>query len=190
MHFIAMLAMKMPFEMQFNFWLTMASLIIAVVFVCMGLLIAGRRVGNLFLGGAIAGFGVACMHYLGMYAMQIPATVTYDSTIVALSVVIGVVASIVALWLAFNLKGVTARLGSAFIMGVAVCGMHYTGMYAATFTMDESKLSEVSGAISAQMLGIGVAMVTIVLLFTMLYFAMYQQIRPSTIKPIKLEQEF
>jgi len=45
-------------------------------------------------------------------------------------VVIAIVASVAALWLAFNLRGSAQRVGSAFIMGLAVCGMHYTGMAA------------------------------------------------------------
>src|ERR1044071_3997127 len=40
----------------------------------------------------------------------------------------------VALWLAFNLRGHPQRFGSALVMGVAVCGMHYTGMYALKMT--------------------------------------------------------
>ena len=65
---------------------------------------------------------------------------SYDSTLFILSLVIAVVAAIAALWLAFNLRGSVQRIGSAFIMGIAVCGMHYTGM--AAMQMEPMAMSE------------------------------------------------
>jgi len=62
--------------------------------------------------------------------MIMPAKITYDTTLFTASLVIAVVAATVALWLAFNLRGNLQRFGSAIVMGIAVCGMHYTGMYA------------------------------------------------------------
>jgi len=85
---------------------------------------------NLPLGGILTGLGVALMHYTGMAAMIMQARITYDTTLFAASLVIAVVAATVALWLAFNLRGNLQRFGSAIVMGIAVCGMHYTGMYA------------------------------------------------------------
>ena len=73
MHFIGMLAMNMPFPVHFDLLLTFISFILAVTFVSAGLVIAGRDLfgeTSLILGGAIAGLGVAGMHYLGMYAMR------------------------------------------------------------------------------------------------------------------------
>src|SRR5260370_28460326 len=70
------------------------------------------------------------MHSRGMAAMLIPARIVSDPTWFAASLVIAVVAATVALWLAFNLRGNLQRFGSAIVMGIAVCGMHYTGMYA------------------------------------------------------------
>jgi NO-binding membrane sensor protein with MHYT domain len=85
---------------------------------------------NLPLGGVLTGLGVALMHYTGMAAMILQAKITYDPTLFAASIVIAVVAATVALWLAFNLRGNLQRFGSAIVMGIAVCGMHYTGMFA------------------------------------------------------------
>jgi len=176
MHFIGMLAMNMPFTLQFDVAMTIVSFVIAIVFVSLGLAIAGRDLlggSSLVLGGGIAGLGVASMHYLGMYAMKVPATITYDSTIVAVSIVIGIVASIVALWLAFNLRGKLQQFGSAIIMGVAVCGMHYTGMLAATMTPieDASAVATTGGGLSGTGLASTVTIVTVVLLFAMLYLS-------------------
>ena len=82
------------------------------------------------LGGVIVGIGVASMHYLGMAAMIMPDTMSYNPVLLALSVVIAVVAGTVALWIGTWVRGIGATIGASLIMGVAVSGMHYTGMAA------------------------------------------------------------
>ncbi len=136
MHFIAMLACQMDVQVTYDLALTVLSAVIAMVSCMVGLGVAGSGVfawSKLGLGGLFMGLGVAGMHYTGMAAMRMAATVHYDSSVVAISVVIAVVASCAALWLAFNMRGAALMLGSALVMGVAVCGMHYTGMAAAEF---------------------------------------------------------
>jgi NO-binding membrane sensor protein with MHYT domain len=134
MHFIAMLGYTVPGEViHYNVLVTIASMLIAVVVVGIGLLIVGfaaRNWRNLLLAGIFTGVGVAAMHYTGMAAMRLPARMTYSPELFALSVVIAIVATTAALWAALNLKGAGAALGAALIMGVAVSGMHYTGMAA------------------------------------------------------------
>lgn len=174
MHFIGMLAMNSPFAMQFDVALTVLSFAISVTFVSIGLLIAGRDLlgdASLVAGGSIAGLGVASMHYLGMYAMIIPATITYDTTIVAVSIVIGMVASTTALWLAFNLRGLLQRFGSAVIMGLAVSSMHYIGMYAATMTANEEKVLSSTNTLSVNGLAGIVFVVTAILLIALLFLS-------------------
>ena len=80
-----------------------------------------------------------------MSAMILPATISYDMTLFSASIVIAIVAAIAALWLAFNLRGHLQRFGSAFVMGAAVCGMHYTGMAALILTPNGSIARIVSG---------------------------------------------
>ena len=139
MHFIAMLAFRMPMRVSYDPGITLASLVLAMGVTGAGLFIVGRgepSLVRLLGGGTLTGLGVAAMHYSGMMAMQMPARISYTPLLFGLSLVIAVVASTVALWLAFNLRGNLQRFGSAFIMGAAVCGMHYTGMAAAHFTAD------------------------------------------------------
>ena len=76
------------------------------------------------------GTGVASMHYTGMAAMRMSATMTYSVPLLALSVVIAIVAATAALWAALRLRGRRSALCAALIMGAAVSGMHYTGMAA------------------------------------------------------------
>lgn len=134
MHFIAMLGFTIPGQtVRYNVIVTIGSMLIAVVVVSIGLLIVGFRPEgwrSLLLGGAIIGVGVATMHYTGMYAMRMPDGMTFRPVLVALSVLIAIVAGTAALWAALRMRGLGATLGASAIMGVAVSGMHYTGMAA------------------------------------------------------------
>src|ERR1700727_388196 len=55
---------------------------------------------------------------------------SYDLPLLVLSVVIAIVAGTAALWAGTRVSGMGATVGAALIMGVAVSGMHYTGMAA------------------------------------------------------------
>jgi NO-binding membrane sensor protein with MHYT domain len=134
MHFIAMLGYTIPGEtIQYNVLITIGSMLIAVIVVGIGLLIVGfaaRTWRNLLLAGTFTGIGVASMHYTGMAAMRMPSRMSYNPELFGLSVIIAIVAATAALWAALRLKGTATTLGAALIMGVAVSGMHYTGMAA------------------------------------------------------------
>jgi NO-binding membrane sensor protein with MHYT domain len=84
----------------------------------------------------ITGLAVALMHYTGMWAVQIQGTITYDKVLVALSIVIAVVAATAALWFTLVLKSPLLRFVAGLVMGVAVVGMHYTGMAAVRVSVD------------------------------------------------------
>jgi NO-binding membrane sensor protein with MHYT domain len=134
MHFIAMLGFGLPgSEIRYDVPVTTASAIIAIVVVGVGLFTVGfgrPHPVKIILGGAFAGLGVASMHYTGMAAMRINGTVVYDDLLVATSVAIAVVAATVALWFTVAVRRAAAIVGSSLVMGVAVAGMHYTGMSA------------------------------------------------------------
>ena len=134
MHFIAMLGYTIPGQViRYNVLITVLSMLLAVAVVGVGLFIVGfggDGYRSLILGGVIAGLGVASMHYMGMAAMRMEATMTYQLPVLALSVLIAIVAATAALWAALTLRGIWSTLGAAMIMGVAVSGMHYTGMAA------------------------------------------------------------
>ena len=134
MHFIAMLGFSIPGEpIRYNVLVTIASMVIAVVVVGIGTFIAGfSRTGTwpLLLGGTIIGLGVASMHYLGMGAVRVQASLSYNYGLVAASVIIAVIAGTAALWMALRLDSVWSTFIASLIAGVAVNGMHYTGMAA------------------------------------------------------------
>jgi NO-binding membrane sensor protein with MHYT domain len=134
MHFIAMLGFTIPGEtIHYNVPVTILSLLVAVVIVCVGLVVVGFSPEGyipLLLGGLITGIGVAIMHYLGMAAMRMPGRITYNPGLLVLSLVIAIVAATAALWAAVRLRGIGPTLAASLIMGVAVSGMHYVGMAA------------------------------------------------------------
>jgi NO-binding membrane sensor protein with MHYT domain len=99
-----------------------------------------RGTGRLILGGIIAGGGVCIMHYIGMLAMTADMKVHWNGGVVFASVLIAVVAATAAFWILFRLLALyptyeSLRFLSSLVAGIAVCGMHYTGMLAATYTV-------------------------------------------------------
>jgi NO-binding membrane sensor protein with MHYT domain len=135
MHFIAMLAVRLPVMVNYNFVETMLSLYIAIVGTGLGLLIVSRRrlgwasvpVGGLLMGAAIGG-----MHYLGMYAMR-GCVITYTQGGVIASLVIAVTASAIALWFTFRKRATTETLLGGLMLGLTIASMHYTAMVATIF---------------------------------------------------------
>ncbi|MFD5174738.1 MHYT domain-containing protein [Nocardia sp. NPDC058379] len=134
MHFTAMLGFSIDgTPIRYDVPTTLLSAVISIGVVLAGLTIVtmGRREWlSLPVGGTITGLGVAAMHYLGMRAMRSGAVIGYRPPLVVLSIVIAVVAATVALWFMLHVRGLVRTAGAALVMGVAVCGMHYTAMAA------------------------------------------------------------
>ncbi|WP_246038210.1 MHYT domain-containing protein [Saccharothrix texasensis] len=140
MHFIAMLGFDVPdASIKYSVPLTALSAVVAIVVVGAGLslvtLVRFTKM-RLLVAGTLAGLGVAGMHYLGMSAIRFRGEISYDRTLVALSFLIAVVAATAAFWFTLVVKTTAARLAAGLIMGVAVTGMHYTGMAAVRVTSD------------------------------------------------------
>ena len=161
MHFIAMLGFTIPGEtIRYNVALTIASMLVAVAVVAIGLFIVGfsnnQSLARLLTGGVIVGLGVASMHYLGMEAMEIPAMMSYNIPLVLLSVLIAIAAGTAALYAGLKVRGVGATLGASLLMGVAVSGMHYTGMAAMKVTASSAGVyaatSDAGGATASSFL--------------------------------------
>lgn len=134
MHFIAMAGFTIDgMSMKYDSLTTVLSLLVAIAVVSVGVFLVGLRGPGavvLTTAGVFTGLGVAAMHYLGMAAMHTPGDLGYSTMTVALSILIAVVAATAALWAAVSVHGLWASFGASLIMGVAVTGMHYTGMAA------------------------------------------------------------
>jgi diguanylate cyclase len=142
MHFIGMLAFSLPIPLGYDLPITGASLAIAFVVSYFALAVVTRRTlsrPRLIAGGVLMGIGIAGMHYTGMAAMRMEPGIRYQPGLFAASLAIAVAASIAALWIAHTLRDsnqhriIVKRIGAAAVMGIAITGMHYTGMAAADF---------------------------------------------------------
>ncbi|MFM0738123.1 EAL domain-containing protein [Paraburkholderia xenovorans] len=167
MHFIAMLAFSLPIPLGYDFATTAYSLGLAIgasylaLFMTTQTRLTAARLGA---GGVLMGGAIAGMHYSGMAAMRMEPGIDYQPAWLTLSIVIAIVASTAALWLARVLSDdderhvLKKRFGAALIMAVAISGMHYCGMAAAGFA---------PGAICGAAKGINAAwLATSVILFT------------------------
>ncbi|OWY31401.1 putative bifunctional diguanylate cyclase/phosphodiesterase [Herbaspirillum robiniae] len=141
MHFIGMLAFRLPIMLGYDAWITALSLAIAIAVSGYALWTVSRPelpLRRLLKSALFMGIGIAGMHYTGMAAMRMNPGIDYDPLLFLASVAIAIVASAAALWIAFRLRKNTphvkaARAGASVVMGVAIVGMHYTGMAAANF---------------------------------------------------------
>jgi len=144
MHFVGMLAFTLPITIGYDPFLTLLSLLLAISSSLFALWLVSRRAlptPRLIAGALLMGPAIAGMHYTGMAAMRMSPAILYVPWIFCLSIAIAIVASGAALWIAFHLRQQSFRVrlyraGAAVVMGVAIVGMHYTGMAAARFPLD------------------------------------------------------
>lgn len=173
MHFIGMLAFHLPIPVAYDLPITLLSLIIAIVVSAIALFVLRRprlETAHLAFGALLMGVGISAMHYTGMFAMRMSPPIRYDPPLFVASVGIAMAASLAALWIAFQLRtqhsrlAILAKLGSAVVMGLAITGMHYTGMAAAQFAPDSVCLAAAAGGIDNDVLAIAIAATTAALL--------------------------
>lgn len=141
MHFLGMLAFSLPIPMGYDLTITLLSLLIAIASSTFALWVVCQKkfsARRLCISAILMGTGVSAMHYTGMEAMRMTPRIQYVPSLLVLSILIAIVASGTALWIAFHLRQRASRTklfraGAAIAMGLAIAGMHYTGMAAAKF---------------------------------------------------------
>jgi NO-binding membrane sensor protein with MHYT domain len=171
MHFTAMLGMTMTgTAVGYNLPITLLSMLVAVVAVGIGLFVVNNGRGSvrsLLVGGLCTGVGVAGMHYVGIAALQVQGHKQFNVAIVGLSVVVGVVAATAALWATATVRGSRAIVAAALVMGLAVTGMHYTGMAALSVQLDPTKPIQagISASVLIPLVIMAVAVVSVMTVF-------------------------
>ena len=173
MHYIGMEAFHLPVPVMYDWPTVLASLIAAILASGVALYTVSQktmsRVRRLS-SGVVMGVGIATMHYTGMEAMRLPAMCMYSPGLVALSVVLAVVISCVALQMTFDLREhenplSVRKVGSAIIMGLAIPVMHYVGMAAAGFMPLTTMNASMAHAVSVSSLSLaGIAIVSALIL--------------------------
>src|SRR5437899_1330288 len=172
MHFLGMLAFRLPVTVSYDVWVTLVSVAPAVLASAIMLhVISQARIspGRLVLGGTLMGAGIGVMHYIGMAAMRMNAVMRYDPVLFVVSVIVAVVLAITALYtkfLASSRPGGVHRwwtkLGAAAVMGFAVAGMHYTGM-AAAHVFPSPSADPIGAGLDPTFLGAWVSVATVLI---------------------------
>ena len=175
-HFTGMLAFSLPVPVSYHWPTVLLSYVVAVLAALLALYVVSRKQmsrGRAVRSGVVMGCGIAALHYMDMGAMRMAAYCRFNSLLVALSVAFAIAFSYPALRLSFYFRDAKAvawrKIGSACLMGAAICAMHYTGMAAATFRASGVQ-PDVSHSVSVSSLGTsGIITVTLLVLgFAML----------------------
>jgi NO-binding membrane sensor protein with MHYT domain len=161
MHFIGMLAARLPFPVDYLVLPTLLSFLICVIVV--GAAVIAANAGplthaRLAAAAVFMGLGIVSMHYTGMSALHASAHMTHSVAFVAGSVAVAIAASGLALWLANTSRGRPPLLFSATALGIAIAGMHYTAM-AGVMIFPHAAPGSGAPALSTDLLAIVVAIV-------------------------------
>lgn len=197
-HFVGMSAYTMPLglEMSFSLGLTILSWIPAVLASALALhVIAQKKVRkrSLMASAIIMGAGIAAMHYSGMAAMRITPTIQYNQFWLVISIAIAIATSGGALVITRQVRHVPERhavwvkTAAAMIMGLSICGMHYSGMEAAIYAPDSTMAS--SNLLRGNWMGIPTAMVVGTMLVLALLIALSDFRRLEQLKKTKQIRE-
>ncbi len=156
-HFIAMLAYDPGVVVGYDVALTASSLIVAIIVTACGLGFAagGTRRAPL-VGGALVGGGVACMHYLGMAALELPGRITWAPELVAASIVLGMLLGAAALAVAARGDRLRGTIVAAVLLTLAIVSHHFTAMGAVLIVPDPARVID-KFMLSSDMLALTVA---------------------------------
>lgn len=171
MHFVGMLAARLPFPVDYLVFPTLLSFLVCVIVVGAGVFAAvAGPLTPLRLSAAACGMGagIFTMHYIGMAALHASAMMHHAPAYVAASLVVAIGASGLALWLAAGRGGRPPLLLSATAFGLAISGMHYTAM--AGLTLYPNPPASNAPALSSDLLAIVVAIVAFLVSVVFLLF--------------------
>ena len=198
MHFLGMLAFELCTPVNYDVTITSLSAIpaIAAAWVALRLLTQSHITFlQILYGGVLVGAGIGTMHYSGMAAMELAPLLRYDLGLFALSIVVAVILAMISLAIKFgvsknknNSRNFSGVLLASVVMGLAIAGMHYTGMAAARFVLPPGmELSTQSASISVY-LALSVAMVTVTLIAIVLGLTLLFKYKDVTLRAIASER--
>lgn len=183
MHFVGMLAFEMPgMAMAYDVPLMVVSVVVAIGASALAFYITSRSevtTKSIVFGGAAMAVAIAGMHYIGMYSMRMEAVIEWNYFLVFISIVIALVASWGALWMLIRMRHQAAHFSeiiiASIVMGFAVSGMHYTGMYAAKFHHSDTDGIQSSNLLVSSGLAVTVIATTLLILFVGLISSVLQK---------------
>ncbi len=183
MHFVGMIAMHTDQAVTYEIKMTLLSILPALVASGFALYMIARGEMTprmLGLSGVLMASGIGAMHYIGMAAVQIDPPFRYDPTFFVLSILVAIAASVSALWIGFQQhsgnslgESITRKIGSALLMGLAIAGMHYTGMSAThVIPASGSDMAALTG-LDPQYIAVFVGIATFIMLLIAYMVAFY-----------------
>ncbi len=172
-HFIAMLAYDPGISISYNVGLTTLSLLVAAVVTSLGLTVAVYRQSNwgAIAGGGIVGGGVACMHYIGMWAVELPGHITWQLDLVLASITFGMLLGMAALAVAVRKSDARSILLAALLLTLAIVSHHFTAMGAVEIVPDPAR-AIAALSLSPTALALAVAGAALAILGTSLVIAL------------------
>lgn len=198
MHFVGMLALQVHETISYDYVKVLISIAIAIFASWVSLFFISRETMNrkqLFIGGAALGTAILTMHYTGMAAMRMSASIQYDHFLVFLSVVIACVTSVVALKIGFlykhqNASRLVEKTVSANITGIAVAGTHYTGMAAVTYHSDNMVHTASSALpVGTLLLALGIGIAILFIQILVIFFIGFDKKLTLQNKELRLTQQ-
>lgn len=166
-HFIAMLSYKVELVHGYDPMLTLGSLGLAIAVTTLGMFIStlDKTGPTVEAGGAILGFGIAAMHYIGMLSYDLAGRFEWDQTYVAASVVLGGFFGAISMNRVARPLTRYCRFGAAASLILAIVSMHFTGMAAITVIPDPSVVVSADVISDGLLVGMVVVIMSIMLGF-------------------------
>ncbi|WP_203294932.1 EAL domain-containing protein [Maricaulis parjimensis] len=139
-HFVSMLAYEAPVAISYHLGGTIGSLALAIFVTSCGWALACRS-DNAYAapaGGAVVGAGVTTMHFMGIDAMQLGATIQWDAGLVIAAIVLGMQFAAGSAMVMARFSSKRGLLASAAMMAAGVVCLHFIAMGAMTLVPDAS----------------------------------------------------
>ena len=160
MHFVAMLAIRLPIALGYDAFHTLSSVLISILITGFGLammFVGERTLLRTIEAGTLTGLGIVSMHYVGMAAVSGYCSVSYAPTGFFVSSAIAILFSICALRLAYGKRTLLQLSLGAVVLGITIAGMHYSAMAFTRFTRLEDALPAAAPIIASDYLALIVA---------------------------------
>ena len=135
MHFVGMLALQLPFNANFLVLPTLISFLVCILVIGVAVFVVARPRPSgprIAVAAVFMGSGIVAMHYIGMLALHAGMHMAHSPVLVIASVVVGIAAAGLSLWLGFAEAAPRSVAGSALVLALAISAMHYTAMWGTT----------------------------------------------------------
>lgn len=179
MHFIGMLAYVLPIPVTYNIMTLSISFAIPVLSSFFSLLIVSQdRVmkNNYVIGCFIMATSLLSVHYIGMNATHINASITYNSMILLLSVLLAFIPAVVYFKVIYDIRvkqrtlPIHTKIIIGMLMGFSIVVMHYTSMFGTSYThnshLQDTYFQTLNASQLAILIGIGTIFIIILVLIS------------------------